>query len=154
AFGVGWAKARATDALYPRADRSAVPTRQTRSIVIATAWARRCNCSRGEAVHVARAFAHPTKLSISGAAEAVSNDLTQDAAPDRLVGERRIGPPPAILLHRLGGPDEPLGHRLEVRVREVEAEDQARGADPAQGQPLGPQVILQHPTVARRLGVG
>ena len=37
--------------------------------------------------------------------------------------------------------------------RVVEAEDEAAGPDPAQRQPLGAQVVLQHPVVARRLGV-
>src|SRR5579871_2046581 len=82
--------------------------------------------------------------------ETLADDLAKDRTPDRLVGERRLGPPPAIVLHRLGGADETLRHRREVRVGVVEAEDQPAGSDPAQRQAFGAQVILQHPVVARR----
>ena len=68
---------------------------------------------------------------------------------DRLV-DRRIAPPPAVPLHRPGGGDEPLRDRLEIGVGVIQAEDQAAGADPAQRQPFGAKVVLQHPVVARR----
>ncbi len=37
--------------------------------------------------------------------------------------------------------------------RVVQAEDQAAGADPAQRQPFGAQIILKHPVVTGRLGI-
>ena len=56
-------------------------------------------------------------------------------------------------LHRLRGRHETVCDRLEILVSVIQAEDQAAGPDPAQGQPLGAQVVLQHPIVARGLGV-
>ena len=53
-------------------------------------------------------------------------------------------------LHRPRRGDEAVGDRVEVGVAVVEAEDEAAGADPAQRQALGAQVVLQHPVVAGR----
>ena len=65
----------------------------------------------------------------------------------------RVAPPPAVPLHGLGGGDKAVRDRLEIGVGIIEAENQAPGSDPAQRQALGPQVILKHPVVARRLRV-
>ena len=51
-----------------------------------------------------------------GRARTVREHLSQDAAPDRLVRCAGIGPPPAVALHRLGGGDEAVGHRVEIRL--------------------------------------
>src|SRR5262245_56100434 len=63
-------------------------------------------------------------------------DLAQDGALDRLVGRRRIGPPPAVRLHRPGGGNEAIRHRLEIGLCVIEAEDQAAGADPREREPF------------------
>src|SRR6266478_465669 len=81
------------------------------------------------------------------------DDLFQDLPADGLVGERGIAPPPAVLLHFLGRGDKALRHLGKIRVGVVQAEDQATGPDPAQGELLRTQIILKHPIVARRLGV-
>src|SRR5712675_2153167 len=81
------------------------------------------------------------------------DDLFQDSPADVLVGERSVAPPPAVLLHFLGGGDKALRHLGKIRVGVVQAEDQAAGPDPAQGELLCTQIILKHPIVARRLGV-
>ena len=74
------------------------------------------------------------------------------AAPDRScwwsLRSRHHQPSRCIAV---AGGDEALGHGGEIGVGVVQAEDQAAGADPAQRQPLGAQVVLQHPVVARRL---
>src|SRR6266403_4531666 len=81
------------------------------------------------------------------------DDLFQDLPADGLVGERSVAPPPAVLLHFLGRGAKALRHLGKIRVGVVQAEDQATGPDPAQGELLRTQIILKHPIVARRLGV-
>ena len=81
--------------------------------------------------------------------ETICDHLFDDLALDRPVRGRRIAPPPPILLHCPGGGDEPVCHCLEVAIGIIEAEDQAAGADPAQRQAFGTQVVLQHPIVTR-----
>ena len=66
---------------------------------------------------------------------------------------RRIVPPPAVALHLLGGGDETVGDFAEIGVGVVQAEDQPAGADPAQRQAFGAQVVLKHPVVTRRFGI-
>ncbi len=51
-----------------------------------------------------------------------------------LLVELRIGPPPAVALHLLGRRHDSVGDRGEIRFRVIQAEDQASGAHPAQGQ--------------------
>src|SRR5262245_22650004 len=79
--------------------------------------------------------------------------LAQDLAPDRLVRRSRIGPPPAVMLHGFCGGDEAVRDGAEVGLGVIEAEDQAAGTDPAQRQSLGAQIILEHPVIARWLGI-
>src|SRR4029077_13288212 len=55
--------------------------------------------------------------------------LTQDASTDRLVGERRILPPPAFAPHRLGCRHHPVRDRGEIGVAIVKAEDEPRSAN-------------------------
>ena len=57
----------------------------------------------------------------------------EHAALDGLVGGGGLGPPPAVRLHRPGGRYQPLGDLRELRGRVVQAENQAAGAHPAQG---------------------
>src|SRR5436305_8679771 len=92
-------------------------------------------------------------LSAARRHQAMRDDLAQDAPLNRLVRSGRIGPPPTVLPHRLGGCNKAVADSREVLIRVVEAEDQASGANPAQRQPLGTQIILKHPIVARRLRV-
>src|SRR5882757_2751573 len=85
----------------------------------------------------------------SGLSPLSSRDhLLEDLPADVLVGEAGLVPPPAIPLHLLGSGDEAAGDLGEIRIAVVQAEDQAASADPAQREPLGPQIILQHPIVA------
>src|SRR5260370_28966771 len=72
---------------------------------------------------------------------------------DGLVGERGVAPPPAVLLHFPGRSDKAISHLSKIRIGVVQAENQTAGADPAQREPFGPQVILQYPIVAGRFGV-
>ncbi len=83
----------------------------------------------------------------------MSDHFPQDATADRRVRRLVVAPPPAVALHRLRGRHEALRHRVEVRLRIVEAEDQAPGADPTERQTFGAQIVLEHPVVARRPGV-
>src|SRR5262245_39870780 len=62
------------------------------------------------------------------AQEAMCQHLAQNAAPDRLVGRRRISPPPAVVLHRPRGGNEPVGHGFEIGFSVIEAEDQPPAA--------------------------
>ena len=83
----------------------------------------------------------------------VSRHLLQDEPLDGLGPTACVGPPPAVAdawsgRRRRSGPRPP-----EIRLRVVQAEDQPAGADPAERQALGAEVILQHPVVARRLRV-
>src|SRR4051812_19120912 len=78
---------------------------------------------------------------IGAGREATSDELPQDAALDRLVGEGRMGPPPGVLLHGARGGHETIRNRIIVGVAIVEAEDQPTGTDPAERQPFGAQVI-------------
>src|SRR5690349_13017691 len=80
-------------------------------------------------------------------------DFAQDFTPDRLVRCSRIAPPPAVLLHRIGGSDKTVRDGDEIGLGVVETEDQPAGADPAECQTFGAQIVLEHPVVARRLGV-
>src|SRR3984893_6024909 len=79
--------------------------------------------------------------------------LFQDLPADGLVGQRRLAPPPAVPLHLFGRGDKAISYLRKIRIAVVQAEDQPAGADPAQREPFGAQVILQHPVVAGRLGV-
>src|SRR5215204_2757785 len=79
--------------------------------------------------------------------------LFQNLPLDVLVGHRGIVPPPAVTLHLPGCRDKAIGHFSEIRIRVVEAEDQPAGADPAQRQPFGAEIVLKHPVVAGRFGV-
>src|SRR5947207_13101438 len=79
--------------------------------------------------------------------------LFQDLAADALVGQGSIAPPPAVLLHLRGRADKTFRNLGEIRLGIIQAEDQTPGPDPAQCEPFGSQIILQHPIVARRLGV-
>ena len=74
--------------------------------------------------------------------------LLQDAPADSLVGEPSVTPPPAIRIHLPRRSDDALHHFGEVGIGVVEAEDEAPAANPAQGQPLGTHVVLEHPVVA------
>ena len=57
----------------------------------------------------------------------------EHAATQGFVGGGGLGPPPLVLLHRARGGDDALGDLGEIRRRVVQAEYQAPGADPAQG---------------------
>src|SRR2546423_15062237 len=76
--------------------------------------------------------------------------LFEDLAADVLVGERRLMPPPAVVLHLFSCRDEAVGDRGKIRVGEVQAEDQPAGSDPAQRQPFGAQIILPQQVVTQR----
>src|SRR6476620_9652613 len=67
--------------------------------------------------------------------------LFQDLPADRLVVEGSVVPPPAVALHLLTGGNKAISDRGKIRIGVVEAEDQPAGADPAQRQPLGAQVV-------------
>src|ERR1700719_4686503 len=69
----------------------------------------------------------------------------QDLTADRLVGQRRRVPPPAVVLHLLRGCDEAILHFGEIGIAEVQAEDEPSRTGPAQREALGAQVILEHP---------
>src|SRR5262249_34368434 len=81
---------------------------------------------------------------LSGALERkpMREDFAQDFSPDRLVGRRRTGPPPAVLAHRIRGGDKTVRDSRKISIGVVEAENQPAGADPAQRQAFGAQVIL------------
>src|SRR5215207_8023958 len=87
------------------------------------------------------------------APEPLAKHLFQNLPLDVLVGHRGIVPPPAVALHLFGRRDKTVDHFAEIRVGVVQAEDQPSRSDPAQRQPLGAQIILQHPVVAGRLGI-
>src|SRR5689334_18699007 len=57
--------------------------------------------------------------------EPARQDLPQHASLDGLVGRGRVMPPEAIAPHGLGRCYESLHDRGEIRIRVVEAEDQA-----------------------------
>src|SRR5947209_20635126 len=67
--------------------------------------------------------------------------LFDDLPADRPVRQRSIAPPPAVLLHLFGRGDEAVRHLGKIRIGVVEAENQTAGANPAQRQSFGPQVI-------------
>src|SRR5215831_15916094 len=90
-----------------------------------------------------------SRRSVAGGREAMGDDFTKQPAPDRLVRRGAMAPPPAVLLHRLGGRYKAIGDRVKIGVAVIEAEDQPPGSDPAQRQALRAKVILQHPVVAR-----
>src|SRR5262245_8688021 len=77
--------------------------------------------------------------------KAMRDHFLEDAALDRGVGRRWGVPPPAILLHPPCRGQEAVGHRLEVCLGVVQAENEAAGSDPAERQPFGAQIVLQHP---------
>src|SRR5260370_22766279 len=79
--------------------------------------------------------------------------LCQDLPADGFVGEASVAPPPAVLLHLLGGGGKAIGNFRKIRVGIIQAEDKPTGADPAQRELLKAQIILKHPIVARRLGI-
>ena len=114
---------------------------------------------RGWPGHAARRRASRFRPAMTRAGDAPSapellgKHLFQDLPLDVLVGEGGIVPPPAVALHLLGGRDEAVGDLAEIVVGVVQAEDQPAGSDPAQRQPFGAQIILQHPVVAGRLGI-
>ena len=85
-------------------------------------------------------------------AESGGDQFAKDAALDRAVGEGAL-PPPAVFAHGFAGGDEAVQHGLEIGIGVVQAEDQAPRADPAQRYAFCAQVVLQHPVIARRLGV-
>src|ERR1700716_23015 len=87
------------------------------------------------------------------APEPLGQHLFQNLPLDVLVGHRSIVPPPAVALHLLGRRDKAVGDFREIGVRVVEAEDQPAGADPAQRQAFGAEIILKHPVVAGRFGI-
>src|SRR3569832_1005418 len=91
--------------------------------------------------------------SIGLAPKPARQHLLENLAADRLVGERGRMPPPSVALHFLRGRDKAALHLGEIGVGEDQAEDEAAGADPAQREPFGAQVVLEHPVVAGRLGV-
>src|ERR1700687_1066952 len=72
---------------------------------------------------------------------------------DGFVGDGSVAPPPAVLFHFLRRSDKAVSHLSKIRIGVVQAENQTSGADPAQRDPFGPQVILQHPIVAGRFGI-
>ncbi len=96
-----------------------------------------------------------TRRSVSTVTSPLSpcDHLPEDLPADGFVGHRGFAPPPAILLHLAGGGDKSVGDLSEIGVGVVQAEDETAGADPAQRDPLRPQIILKHPVVARRLGI-
>ena len=85
----------------------------------------------------------------------VREHLAQEAALDRTIRQRRVLPPPAVRLHRPRiAATKRARHGLEVALLGVvQAEDQSARAHPAERQAFCAQVVLQHPVVARRLGV-
>src|SRR5215510_1615799 len=139
---VGWAKALVQLSTRVKNSRAPCPRAADRNRLRKTAWARRTMVLRS-VVNAVRAPL-PTLRLLAAAAEPMRQDLPQHAPLDRLVGRCRLMPPEAVALHRFGGCYEPICNRREIRVRVVEAEDQAPGADPAERQPLGAQIELEH----------
>src|ERR1700737_1604059 len=95
----------------------------------------------------------PARWAAAGGRKPMRNHLPQNPALDRLICQRRISPPPAIVLHGSCRRYEAVRDFDKLLRGIIEAEDQATGSNPAQRQALGMQVILQHPVVARRLRV-
>src|SRR5579883_1077928 len=123
----------------------------------------RCDTGEGDSprTELVEAAPHPDPLPVKDgergkkhlSRKPACDHLAHDLAADGLVAGRGVMPPPAVLFHLLRGSDKALLHLGKIGVGIVQAEDEAAGADPAQRQPLGAQVILQHPVVARRRGV-
>jgi hypothetical protein len=61
----------------------------------------------------------------------VGPEFAQDLAFDQFVRGGPVGPPPAVVLHRLAGGGETVDDGFEVLIGVIQAEDQAAGADPA-----------------------
>ena len=95
-----------------------------------------------------RTHLRETELMFACGKQSVGDHLLEDRPLDRFVGQRRTAPPPAILLHGSSRGDETVGHRREIGLSVVEAENQASRSNPAQRQAFGAQIILQHPVVA------
>src|SRR3984893_19075816 len=75
------------------------------------------------------------------ARKSAGDRFLEDLPADLLVGEGSVAPPPAILLHFLRRGHEALRHLGKIRIRVVQADDQAASANPAQCEPFRPKVI-------------
>src|SRR3974390_860531 len=81
--------------------------------------------------------------------ELMHDHFPNDAVLDRFVGCSRTAPPPAVAFHRPPSRYEAVRDGFKICFGIFEAEDEAAGTGPAQSQTLRPQVVLQHPVVAR-----
>src|SRR5215470_9717323 len=155
---VGWAKAPAQPSIRMKDSRAPCPPSalmQDTPLLVGTAHEKPCvlekRCPRLCPPYGAEIGA--LRSTLAPASKPMRQDLPQHMPLDRLVGCGGVMPPETVALHRFGCRHEPIHNHREIRVRVVEAEDQAAGADPAQRQAFGPQIELEHPIVACGLAI-